>query len=326
VICLAACSPSSGRVGGTGSGPGSGSGGITPGGGGTGTDPIDNEGKMGPCAKMDILFVVDNSGSMSEEQSNLATNLPKFIDVLDNFKNSAGAELDWRVGVTSTGKDVSYTVVLPPPFSISTPLSEKGENGELLEKMGCGMTRRWIEPTDANGSTEFACNAKLGTNGSGMEMPLETMRMAFDARVKDGTNAGFLRDDALLAVVILTDENDCSRSDNNFTVKLGNGQNGTSNGECDPKDLNKVQDYADFLDQLKGGTGRWATAVVAGPGPGDCMSAFGSAEEATRLKDFVGLAGQNGVFSSICDGDLTIGLHNALETFQAACESFPPIK
>ena len=35
----------------------------------------------------------------------------------------------------------------------------------------------------------------------------------------DGTNSGFLRPDALLAVVILTDEDDCSREDNNFTIQ-----------------------------------------------------------------------------------------------------------
>ena len=48
-----------------------------------------------------------------------------------------------------------------------------------------------------------------------------------------------------------------------------------------------------------------------------------SAEEATRLKDFVMKTGQQAIFSSICDGDLAKSLDEALHTFQAACDSFP---
>ena len=33
----------------------------------------------------------------------------------------------------------------------------------------------------------------------------------------------------------------------------------------------------------------------------------------------------NGVLSSICAGDLTVGLTAALELFDTACENFPPI-
>ena len=58
-------------------------------------------------------------------------------------------------------------------------------------------------------------------------------------------------------------------------------------------------------------------------GEGNCSSGFGSAADGVRLKQFVTAANGNGttqaVFSSICDGDLTIGLKEALDTFQAAC-------
>ncbi len=58
-------------------------------------------------------------------------------------------------------------------------------------------------------------------------------------------------------------------------------------------------------------------------GDGDCSSSFGNAVNAARLKEFVQQANSQGttqaVFSSICAGDLTIGLKNALDTFQSAC-------
>jgi hypothetical protein len=71
---------------------------------------------------------------------------------------------------------------------------------------------------------------------------------------------------------------------------------------------------------------RRATAVIAGPGPGSCTSDFGDALEARRLKQFATETGDNAVFSSICEGDLASALGQALETFQAACENFPPVE
>ena len=55
---------------------------------------------------------------------------------------------------------------------------------------------------------------------------------------------------------------------------------------------------------------------------------LGKAAEAKRLKQFVGDVGKNGVFSSICTGDLTEGLSKALKTFDQACKDFPvgPVK
>src|SRR5688572_11894683 len=80
-----------------------GSPGPTPGPGGE--DPT----AMNACAKMDLLFVIDNSGSMAEEQGNLGANFPKFIKLLDDFKTSAGDILDYRIGVTTTGRTATYS-------------------------------------------------------------------------------------------------------------------------------------------------------------------------------------------------------------------------
>jgi hypothetical protein len=265
------------------------------------------------CDKMDILFVIDDSGSMGDEQDNLALNFPGFIDVLDTFVSEGGQSIDYRVAVTTTGVSKSWTTEAFPPLP-AIPGSQTGEDGAMLQR--CDMSRRWVEKLDPDPGATFACAALVGSGGPSKEMPLEAMRKAFDDRVADGTNVGFLRDDALLAVVVLTDENDCSRMDDNFTLPFAGDL-------CD--DPSPVPPYAQFLDDLTGAPGRWATAVIAGPGPGACSSDFGNADEATRLIEFVGLAGDNGVMASICDGDLTIGLTQALMTFEQACNQLPPI-
>lgn len=279
-----------------------------------GDDPIE---KPTPeaCDKMDIMFVIDNSGSMGGEQENLATNFPAFVDVLDTFVASDGGALDYRIAVTTSGVDKSWTKTLP---GIPIPISEGndgGDNGAF--RQDCGMTRRWIERGDANVKDTFSCVAQVGTDGPAKEMQLEALNQAVTARVSDGVNSGFMRDDALLAVVVLTDENDCSRTDDNFTI-------GFEEDVCD--NPTPVNQYVQVLDGVKGDRSRWATAVIAGVGPGDCSSDLGNAEEATRLIDFANQTGNNAVKSSICDGDLAGGLAAALDTFEQACETFTPIE
>jgi hypothetical protein len=268
------------------------------------------------CDKIDALFVIDNSGSMAEEQDNLARNVPQFISVLDGYRTSSGTSLDYRVGVTTTGRDVTMVVEFPslPPVR-ETNL---GDNGALLMGNRCGMQRRWIARGDALVAQTFSCVARVGTHGPAVEMPLYALELALTERVSDGTNAGFLRDDALLAVVVLTDEDDCSRTDDNFDGLID---------PCNPPppQLLGPDRLIAVLDQVKGDRGRWAAAVIAGPGPGRCSSAFGEADEARRLKEFVDRTGANAVVSSICNGDLSGAIHEALATFDRACSTFPPV-
>lgn len=289
------------------------------GGGGGGGNEFVDAAPAEACDKMDILFVIDNSGSMREEQDNLIANFPAFAAVVDNYLTDSGAPLDYRIAVTTAGRDVSYTLTAPPPFG-SLPFTESGDNGVF--RQDCGMTRRWIEKGDTDVAGTFSCVANVGTGGPGAEMPLLGLEWSLNRRVADGTNDGFVREDALLATVMITDQDDCSREDDGFEI------DGTAPSCYDPSDSNiiSLDYYLDFLDGLKGGRGRWATAVIAGTGPGSCMSSFGQAAEAVRMIDFVDRVGTNAVLSSVCDGDLAAALDDALDTFEAACNAFPPIE
>jgi hypothetical protein len=260
------------------------------------------------CKKMDIVFVVDNSGSMQEEQSNLASNFPMFAQLLEQYTvNNNGEPLDFRVALTTTGRDVMYQIDLGGGFG-TFPQNETGQNGEFYNN--CGVSKRWLERSDPTMAQALSCRANVGTMGPSIEMPLLMSKWALKERAAD-TNAGFIRSDALLAVVMLTDEDDASTTDNNFTLNAM----GVSPTNFHP------QDAVMFLDGVKGNRTRWASAVIAGDG--NCSSNFGNAADAVRLKQFVTLANGNGstqaVFSSICNGDLTKGLKDALDLFQAAC-------
>jgi hypothetical protein len=289
-------------------------GGFVDGGGGNHGDGGGQQ--NGACDKMDILFVVDNSGSMEEEQQNLAANFPMFVNIIENYVTSAGSHLDYHIAVTTT--DRTFTEQQPPIFPgfPSIPFPHMGNDGKFQTGSNCQFPggRKFLQRGDSNVGATFSCAAKVGTGGDSSEMPLETAKLALVDRVQDGYNAGFLRPDALLAIVMLTDENDCSISGDNVMV--------TGLDLC--QQANPVPPYLTTFDNVKGGErGRWAAAVIAGPGPGVCESAFGSADEATRLKQFTTAVGTNAVFSSICEGNLAQSLMDAFETFGVACENIP---
>jgi hypothetical protein len=335
----AACGPSDGGGGGGGSGdtPDAGGNGDTPDARGSGRVDAGPRVDGGPdvpppgaaCTKMDIVFVVDNSGSMSEEQRNLADNFAQFAQVLDEYKVSTGEPLDYRVGLTTTARTVHtfHFDLFGDPVPDRFPAVE-GEDGEFRQPSG--LQRRWIESTDANRREMLQAIANVGIRGSGIEMPMDTARLALSDRMASGQpNAGFVREDALLAVVLITDEEDCSHMDGTSPANATE-LNPFANAEsylC-TNNLGAPQAYVDFFDQLKGDRKRWATAVIAGDGMGrsSCRSTgLGDAEDAPRLKEFVTKTGENAIFRSICQGDLSTALKDALDTFQAACEGLPPI-
>jgi len=262
-----------------------------------------SDGAVNGCTKLDLLFVVDDSGSMSEEQTNLVANFPTFISVLD------ASGLDYRVAVTTTSRKYSYTMAFPIGGSIPMDTGN-GDNGAMRQPASCNMTRRWIEKTDPDKAATFACVANVGTGGNSDEMPLGAMRDAFEERMMDATNAGFRRADALLGIVLLTDEEDCSYE---APVNLG-----FTESLCESQ-MEPAANYVSFLDAYTGHRSRWAAAAIAGVGPGSCTSAFGSAAEATRLAAFVQQAGTQARMSSICDGDLSVSLTQTLALFQSAC-------
>ncbi len=306
IAALAACGP---VAGGDDDGDGDGSGPDA------GPGDIDAPTAAEECRKMDLVFIVDDSGSMSEEQTSLASNFPMFANVLNTYTISSGEQLDYRAAITTTGVTATFTIMPPPipgfpPFPPVTQ-SQTGTDGKF--RTTCNLPRPWLERTDPDMANKFACAARVGTGGPALEMPLRAAELA----VAPATNPGFVRSDALLGIVIITDEDDCSRRISPFNTA------GDGCAENNDPDLATVSSFVTGFDQLKGDRGRWATAVIAAPA--DCMSQFGNAANAIRLKQFAQEAGTNAVFSDICAGNLAPALQQALDTFEAACENFPPI-
>lgn len=333
------------------------------------------------CTAVDILFVVDDSGSMSEEQSNLARNFPEFISRLEAYRTPADTQLDYRVGVTTSSRenlhvDSSVTYLQggprctetadcpnappvgnhtcecpsrgyeecskvcpgncycePPGTTMNVATNCEGEDGRLIAPSG--YTEPWIQGPGDHVSTAFSSIAQVGTSGCGLEMPLYAVEHALSSEYRSApgeTNRGFLREDSLLMLIIITDEDDCSSDVNeldqsvtldiNHPLESMTGDNGCTdvNGLTTDEQYWPVEHYIDFLDELMGERSHWALAVIAGMAT--CNSAFGDAYSAHRLGRLVEVAGDNAIFSDICTADLTIALDESLEVLQIACEEF----
>ena len=178
-------------------------------------EPTDAAVTAAPPLNLDVLFVIDNSGSMGEKQELLTESFPRYLDELDKLP---GGRPNLHLGVVSTNMGVGLNVI--------TACLGGGDNGRLqnLPRGACDVpTDPWINdvssadgrqinyPAGATLAETFACIARLGTTGCALEQPLEAMRAALDGRNPE--NLGFFRPDAFLAVVIVTDEDDCSAAD-----------------------------------------------------------------------------------------------------------------
>ncbi len=164
---------------------------------------------------IDILFLIDKSPTMADEQASLTANFPKFMQVLSQIE---GGLPNVHIGVIS--QDIGAG-----GMTVGGNCSGQGDNGNLLATAripGCtppnGVFISDIDPgggaprvknyTDTLEST-FSCIASLGPVGCGFEQHLGSLKRALD---HNPANAGFLRTDALLAVIIISDEDDCSAS------------------------------------------------------------------------------------------------------------------
>jgi hypothetical protein len=217
--------------------------------------------------KVDILFVIDNSGSMKEEQAKLLNELPRMVTILtsgdmnpDDGINPAAdfpPVKDLHVGVVSTDMGLPGIKMSPDP---ENKCVNYGDDGKFLHQANVAGDPNLVCPGSGTGggyplflsfvegnnvetfANDFQCITALGTGGCGFEMQLEApLKALWPANPENlseeqaGQNIKFFDDTApygderhrdflrgtlyhstqsdqlsLLAIIIVTDEEDCS--------------------------------------------------------------------------------------------------------------------
>lgn len=203
------------------------------------TDKITTSGSVG----VDVLVMVDNSGSMADEQTLLSRNFPELIRELlqpvDAVNNDTGEPFpDGRadhvpiksihIGIVSSDMGTCGYETSEP-----TGCSLFGDDGKLQHIPNPNVSpcdsnypayleyesEEFPPPREPNSpalpeieklANDFACIAILGTKGCGFEQQMEVVLKALTVHIQDGVNSGFLRYDTILAILFVTDEEDCS--------------------------------------------------------------------------------------------------------------------
>lgn len=130
--------------------------------------------------KIDVLWVVDNSGSMLTKQQNLATSFNSFMNTFTQ------RNYDFRMAIITT----------------DTRAVPTGQNGNFQG------TPTVIDNSTANFETTFQANVVVGATGDAAAKGLDAINLALSPAKLAGTNTGFVRNNSKLIIIILSDADD----------------------------------------------------------------------------------------------------------------------
>ncbi len=322
---------------------------------GPGVDPDADVG----CDAVDFLFVIDNSGSMADEQQQLVDSVPGFVDAIEaRLPPGTGSyhvmvsDVDpWVYGgcedactdaATCEARSDDGSCDCGYPCALRSLCTEIGDYAcgqtepmACEDVMGAGVThprgrdasnvdcnfasgRRFIASGEPDLFGAFECAARVGTNSSLGEKPMEAMIQALTGSGDVAAcNEGFLRDDAVLVVVVITDEDD----------------NGPHADDLEGDSTGSPAAWREALIEAKNGNEN-AIISMALIGDGDSPTGicapldpmtFDGAEPAPRIREFIELWGDHGIVGSVCSDSYVEFFESAVDTIGSACDEFVPV-
>ncbi len=210
------------------------------------------------ASAVDVLWIIDNSGSMSDTIRQLGNAMNTFINSFVNLG------MDYQIAV------------------VTTDMANPAESGHF---MGPIIKSSTFAPADA--VNEFRAQTSQGFSGSPDEMGLSASMAALSAPLSTGSNAGLIRSNATLAVVVISDEEDSS----------------DYGPPTYPNDFpTNPAPYITWLKSLKSNPDDVTFSGMVGPKSGSCGGAIQLVSAAPRYHQVIN--GTNGVWSNICQLDI----------------------
>ena len=259
-------------------------------------DLPDPDAPVVPCSTVDLLFVIDNSNSMLAEQANLIASFDSFIAGIQDNLDEAN---DYHIGIVTTDA-----------YALNDP--ECSELGGLVTQSAAGVCGpfaegRYISLADDLESA-FTCAATIGGDGNTDEQQIEAALRATRPELNqpEACNEGFIRNDALLVIVLITDEED------------GKQANEGSPGE--------PHTWFAELAERKGVESNVVVLALAGvPPPNACTNSepFEGAQLGWRIADFVERF-TYGQMGDVCADDYGPFFDASLAVIADACTNFTP--
>jgi hypothetical protein len=270
------------------------------------TDDGDGGAEAAACPDVDLLFVIDDSGSMADQQDSLIASFPGFAAAITA---GLGAAQSVHVGVVTTEDYAGNPAGCREIGSLITQTAGPASSNRTCTPFASGAT--WLDGRDPLLAERFACIGKVGAGGDSDERIARALinALAPSRNAPGGCNAGFARPDALLVVVLITDEDD-----------VADGCDGT--GTC--------QTYG------SGGTAaEWHQAVVAARGGradhvvvlsliGRSLDNTCGATPAARLLGFTNRFAPNNLIGDVCAPAYDAFFLDALPVLDDACQRWIP--
>ncbi len=277
------------------------------------------------CTDVDFIFVVDNSLSMADEQQFLAQAVPGFVSAMQNalpdvetfqvgvvdtdgFPGLYGADplgCDPDVAADCASCDNQLGAFLNKPQSATDP--------ELSCNFSTGLS--YMDGKSEDFANEFGCAALVGTEGNPIEQQAGALLAAVSPEMNGpgACNEGFVRDEALLVFLVISDEED----------------NYMSPPEPQGGSLGEPAEWAQAIIDAKDGkdTNVVALGLLGGsPKFSDCAdlsSGVDGAEQTSRLVSMVDQFPTNFV-GSVCSEGYAKFFQDALAKVSEGCANFIP--
>lgn len=272
--------------------------------GGSAEGEVDGGGE-GTCTKIDLLFVIDGSISMDVAQDKLTAAADTFIDAIEAQLVDAA---DYHIGVITTTEYTHNRRGCTAPGSLVTQTGGPGSSDAQCGPFASGDP--WVGTGDAL-QESLSCTLGIGLGNGNVELTAEAILAAVTGDGPGGCNAGFVRSDALLAVVIVTDTDDPS------AYPPGQGSEGAP------------EDWFSAVAAIKGTESNVVMiSVLPPPNPsctveGNWSPLLPGTLDAPRLDAFTRMFTHHAV-GDVCAADYGVVLDEALAVIEAGCDTFEP--
>lgn len=254
------------------------------------------------CQKVDLLFVIDSTGSMGPHQQNLIESYDGFVD---GISAHFGEDRDFHIGVISTDAYKWNEDSCIEKGALVTQVIDQGWQN-VVECSPYAEGNRFMTEAD-DLATAFPCTANINTGGDKTPQPARAAIAAIQPEINDvgGCNEGFLRDDALLVLVLITDSMSADVP----------GADAHANENPAP--------WHPAIVDAKGGNPENAVAIgFIASGDTWCIPNGYDGYQAPNLIDFIGDFGENGVVHNVCSQDYATEFANDIDLVLDACEGF----
>jgi hypothetical protein len=278
------------------------------------------------CDKVDFLFIVDNSVSMSDQQAALIASFPGFMTTI---QTTLSATSDYHIMVADSDDETrctpancqsgamsADTLCIAPAngYACQSQLFDTCDNtigagvvhpaGQGASNMPCTIFggNRFIVEGEPDLIGTFSCMALVGLAGHPAERPMDSLVAAMSPAMNgpSGCNQGFLRDDAILVITFISD-------DPNY------------------EDAGVAQDWYDAVVAAKGGNADAVVVLGLTPNFAGCQDGKGP-PKGQHWSDFVALWGTHGLEASVCNVDYAPFFEQAVAVIDDTCDNFDPPK